>query len=125
MRIGRVGPDNHDHIRCIDRIEILGPGRGAEGGLQTITGWRMADPRASIGIVVPETGANEFLDEVGLFVGAARGRNSTDRMLAVFRLDAFELGGGMTDRLVPGDFTPGVGDLARIIGFRIRSLWLA
>ena len=125
MCIGRVGPDNHDHIRFIDRIEILGSGRRPEGGLQTIAGWRMADPRASIDVVVPETRANEFLDEVGLFIGTARGRNGTDRILAVFRLDAFEFGRRIGKGLVPRDSRQGSLTWVRIIGFRIRSLWLA
>jgi hypothetical protein len=71
MRIGGVGADNHDHVRFIDRIEILGSSGRAKSGPQAIAGRRMADPRAGVDIVVAETGANELLDEVGLFVGAA------------------------------------------------------
>jgi hypothetical protein len=108
MRIGRVSPDNHDHIRCIDRIEILSSGRGTKRGFQTITGRGMTDPRAGIDVVVAEAGANEFLDEVGLFVGAARRCDPADGVLAMRRLNAFELGGGVTDRLVPGNLAPGV-----------------
>jgi hypothetical protein len=108
MRIGRVGTDNQDHIRFIDRVEILGSGGRAESGPKAIAGRRMADPRAGIDIVVAETGANELLDEVGLFVGAARRRDAADGVLAVSRLNALELGGGMTDRLVPGNLAPGV-----------------
>ena len=71
----------------------------------------MADPRASIDIVVAETGADKFLDEVGLLIGAARGGDGAHRVLAVFRLDAFELGRRIGEGLVPGDFAPGVRDL--------------
>ena len=71
----------------------------------------MANPRASIDIVVAETGTDEFLDEVGLFIGAARGGDGADRSLPIFRLDAFELGRRIGEGLVPGDFAPGVRDL--------------
>jgi hypothetical protein len=44
----------------------------------------MADPGAGINIVVAKTGADKFLDEVSLFIGAARRGDVTDRVLAVF-----------------------------------------
>src|ERR1700730_12082536 len=104
MCIGRVGPDNHDHIRFIDRIEILGSGRRPEGGLQTIAGWRMADPRASIDVVVPETRANEFLDEARSSGLNVWGHNGSDPIVDVFRYDVFEFGRRIGKGLVPRDF---------------------
>ena len=71
----------------------------------------MADPGAGINIVVAKTGADEFLDEVGLFIGAARRGDATDRVLAVFCLDAFEFGRRIGERFVPRDFAPWVRDL--------------
>ena len=54
VAVGRVGADDHDHVGMLDRVEILGAGRGAEGGLEAIAGRRVADPRAGIDIVVAE-----------------------------------------------------------------------
>ena len=111
MPIRRVRPDNHDDIGLVNRIEILSSGRRAESGPEAIACRRMADPRASIDIVVAETGADKFLDKVGLLIGAARGGDGAHRVLAVFRLNALELGRRIGEGLVPGDFAPGVRDL--------------
>ena len=72
MRVGWIRTDDEDHIGVIDRVEILGTGRFAERGLQSITGRRMADARTGIDIVVAERRAHEFLHEPGFLVGAAR-----------------------------------------------------
>ena len=64
---------------CIDAVEILGAGRGAEGGLQAVAGRRVADAGAGIDIVVAEAGADQLLDEEGLLVGAARRGDAADR----------------------------------------------
>ena len=101
MPIGRVGADDHDHIGFVDRIEILGSRRRAESGPEAIAGRRMADPRASIDIVITETGADQFLDEVGLFIGTARRGDGAHRILAICRLNAFELGRRISKGLVP------------------------
>ena len=111
--------------RVLDRVEILRAGRGAEGGLEAVAGRRMADARAGIDVVVAEAGADQLLDEEGLLVGAARRGDAADRALAVLRLDALELGGGVGDRLVPAHLAPGSVILARIIGLRMRSWWVA
>ncbi len=111
MAVGRIGADDHDHIGLLDRIEVLRAGRGAVSGLQPIAGRRMADPRASIDIVVAEGGAHELLHEEGLFVCAARRGDAADGAAAIFRPDALELGGGIVDRLFPGHFAPRIGDL--------------
>ena len=111
VSVGRIGADDHDHVGLFDRVEILRAGRGAVGGLQPIAGRRVADARASIDIVVAERGADQLLHQEGLFVGAARRGDAADRGLAVFRLDALELGGRVTDRLFPRHFAPRIGDL--------------
>src|SRR5690606_20231633 len=46
----------------------------------------------------------------GLFVGAARGGNAAQRAGAVLVLDALDLGGGVSDRLLPAHFLPGLVD---------------
>ena len=110
VAVGRVGADHDHHVAGLDAVEILGAGRGAEGGLEAVAGRRMADPRAGIDIVVAEAGADQLLDEEGLLVGAARRGDAADRALAIFGLDAAELGRGMRDRLVPAHLAPGLVD---------------
>src|SRR5205814_2095212 len=93
-----------------DAVEILGAGRGTERGLEAVAGRRMADPGAGIDIVVAEAGADQFLDEEGLLIGAARRGYAADRALAIFGLDAAEFGGGVRDRLFPAHLLPGLVD---------------
>ena len=90
MAIGRIGADDDDDVSGHHAVEILGAGRGAEGGLQAVTGRRVADARAGIDIVVAEAGTDQLLDEEGLLIGAPAGGDPADRMLAVARLDAAE-----------------------------------
>ena len=97
----------------LDRVEILRAGRGAEGRGQPIAGRRMADAGAGVDIVVAETGADQLLHQIGFFIGAAGGGDAADGVAAVFLLDAFELGRSEVERLVPGDFAPGILDAAR------------
>ncbi len=105
-----VGADDHDDIGLFDAVEILRAGRGAIGLAQAIAGGRMADAGAGVGVVVAEHRAGQFLDEVGLFVGAARRGDDAHRLAAVFRLDRLHPGGGEVHRLGPGDFAPGLVD---------------
>ena len=85
----------------IDRVEVLRAGRLAERLLQAVAGGRVADAGAGVDVVVAEGGAHQLLDEVGLFVRAARRGDAADGVAAVLRLDALELAGGVADRLVP------------------------
>ena len=110
MRIGRVGADDQHHVGFPNRVEILRAGGRAERRLQAIARRRMADARAGVDIVVAEGRADHLLHHEGLFVGAARRGDAADRALAVFRLDALELGRRVLDRLVPGHFAPRVLD---------------
>jgi hypothetical protein len=55
----------------------------------------VADARAGVDVVVAEAGAHQLLHQEGFFVGAARRGDAADRVAAVFRLDALELGGGV------------------------------
>src|SRR5208282_4982080 len=71
----------------------------------------MADPRASIDVVVAERGADHLLNEESLFVRAARGSDSADGISAVLGLDALEFAGGAADGLFPTHFAPRIGDL--------------
>ena len=83
MRVGRVGADDQDHVGFVDRIEVLGAGRGAEGGLQAVAGRRVADAGAGIDVVVAEGGAHQLLHQEGLLVGAAGGGDAADGVAAV------------------------------------------
>src|SRR3546814_3549195 len=55
-----------DHVGELDAVKILRPGRCAEGRLQPITGWRVADACAGIDIVVAKTLPDQLLNEEGL-----------------------------------------------------------
>ena len=106
MGVGRVGADDQDDVGMLDRVEILGAGRGAEGGPQAIAGRRMADAGAGIDVVVAEAAAHQLLHQVGLLVGAARRGDAADRQPAVLGLQALELRGDAVDRHFPGHFAP-------------------
>ena len=67
----------------------------------------MADAGAGIDIVVAEAGADQFLDEEGFLIRAARGGDPTNCMFSIVFLDASELGGGVADRLLPANHLPG------------------
>ncbi len=126
MRGGRIGADDDDDIGVLDGIEVLRAGGGAIGLAEAIAGRRMADAGAGVDVVVAEAGADQLLHQEGFFIGAARRGDAADGILAVLGLDALELGGGVADGLFPADFaaTSSV-TLARIIGLRMRSLWVA
>jgi hypothetical protein len=68
----------------------------------------MTDTRAGVYVVVAESGANEFLYDVGFFVGASRRGDAANGFAPVLLLNFLEPSGRETDRFVPGDFTPGV-----------------
>ncbi len=96
-----LAPITMNDVGVLDRVEILRARRGAEGRLEAVAGRRMADARAGIDIVVAEAGADQLLHQERFFIGAARRRDAADRTLAVFRLNALELGGRVAERLVP------------------------
>ncbi len=108
VSVGRVGADDDDHIGFVDGIEILCSCRCAEGLVEAVAGRRMADARASVGVVIAEAGAGQLLHQIAFLVGAARGGDDADRILAVFGLDFLEAAGGEADRLVPGHDAPGL-----------------
>src|SRR5262245_10637213 len=72
----------------------------------------MANARTRIHVVHAEAGANELLHQEGFLVGATRGGDAAYGVLAVLDLDALELGGDASDRLLPRRLAPWVGDLA-------------
>src|SRR5690349_17342500 len=111
MRIARICADQNHDVGVFDRVEILRTGGSTEGLAEAVTRRRMTDARAGIDVVVAEGRADQFLNEISLFIRAARGCHTADRTLAVLFLNAFELGSDAADRLVPRHFAPRLGDL--------------
>jgi hypothetical protein len=124
MGVGRIGADHHDDIGMLDRVEILRAGRGAEGGRQTIAGRRMADPGAGVDIVVAKTGADQLLHQVGFFVGATRGGDATDSVAAILPLNAAEFAAANENASSHDTSRQGSSIRSRIMGFKMRSLWV-
>src|SRR5215469_13352078 len=111
VRRRRIGADHDDDVALFDRVKILRTGRGAEGLTEAVAGGRVTDARTGIDVIIAKTGADQLLNEERLLVGTARRGDAADRVLAVLRLDALELGGGVPDGLLPAHFLPLVGDL--------------
>ena len=111
MTVGGIGADDENHVGLHDRVEILRAGRFAQGVLQAVAGGGVAHAGAGVDVVVAEAGAHQFLHEIGLLVGAARGGDAADGVAAVLGLDALQLDGRVADGLLPGHFLPGIGDL--------------
>src|ERR1700729_3053708 len=70
----------------------------------------MADASAGIDVVVAEAGTHQLLHEVSFFIGAARGRDAADRMLAIAFLQAPEFAGYVGECHFPAHNLPWVGD---------------
>ena len=68
----------------------------------------MTNSRTSIDVVVTHRCAHKFLNDVDLFVGAARGCDATNRLAAVFVLDFLETFRRERNRLFPTDLFPGI-----------------
>src|SRR5690606_21351661 len=96
---------------CLDRIEVLGAGRGAKRRVEPVARRRMADACTGVDIVVAEALPNELLDEIGFLVRAARGGDAADRPAAILVLEAAELPRDMGKRFFPGRLAPRIGDL--------------
>ena len=126
MALGRIRADHHDDVGLEHRIEILGAGRRAEGGLESIAGRRMADARAGIDVVVAEGRAHQLLHQVRFLVGAARRRDAADRAATVLRLHALQLARRVSRSPRPTTLpATGRSIRSRIIGLRTRSGWVA
>jgi hypothetical protein len=99
--VGGVGPDQQDQVGGLDRLEVLGAGRGAEGLAQPVTGRGVAHPRAGVDVVVAECRPDHLLHHEDLFVGAARRGDPTDGPHPVLGLDRAKAGSGVADRALP------------------------
>src|ERR1700685_695011 len=78
----------------------------------------MTDTRARVGVVVAKRGADHFLDQIRLLVGATRRGDASDRIAPVLCLDPFEFARGMSDSFFPAHLAPWVGELGADHRFR-------
>src|ERR1700735_5263091 len=92
------------------RIEVLCTRGRSKCCAQAVTGRRVADAGAGIDIVVAEGRANEFLHQESFLVRAARGGNAANRAASVCRLDTLEFRGDATNRFLPRDLAPRLGN---------------
>ena len=110
VRVGGVRADEEDDVGMVDRGEVLGAGRGAEGLAEAVAGGGVADPGAGVDVVVAEGRPHHPLDDVDLLVRAPRGGDAADRADAVPLLDVPEAAGDGRDGLVPRHRPPRVVD---------------
>jgi hypothetical protein len=111
MARGGVCANDDNDIGFFNRVKVLRPGRGAKRLPQPVTGGRMADARAGIRIIVHKYGAGQFLHQIGFFIGAARGRNHTDRVPSVGVDQPLHPVRGKAHRLIPRYFLPRIVDV--------------
>ena len=83
MVFGRIGADDHDNVGVLDLVEGRGHGAGADALDQCRDRRGMTQPRAVIDIVVAKAGADQLLEQIGLFVGAFRRAEAGDGLVAV------------------------------------------
>src|ERR1019366_1776410 len=101
MRVGRIAADDQNDVGLVNRVEVLRAGRSAEGLVETVAGRRVTDARAGVDVIVAKAGANKLLNQIALFIGAARRGDAADRTATVFSLDFVEALCGKGDRLLP------------------------
>ena len=106
MPVGRVGADHDHHIGMFDRIEILRAGRSAEGLAETVTGRRVTDSRAGVGVVVAENRPRQLLHQEGFLIGTARRGDHADGVLAVCLLQPAHPGRREAHRFFPRHLAP-------------------
>ena len=108
--IGRIGAADQDQVGLAYRVKILGAGRLAVAGLESVLAGGMADTRAVVDVVVAERCPYQLLHQIGFFVAAPAGGNGADGFRAVLRLHPLQSGGSKGNGLVPAHGAP------RIVG---------
>ena len=88
MVLGRVGADDHHDVGVLDLVECRGNRTGADALDQRRHRGGVAKARAVIDIVVAEAGADQLLEQIGLFVGALGRAESGDGTVAMLLGDA-------------------------------------
>ena len=104
MVLGRVGADHHDDVGILHLVEGGRHRRGADAFQQRRDRRGMAEPRAVIDIVGAEAGADQLLEQIGLFVRAFRRTEAGETLRALLLADLQEALRGLVERLVPGRF---------------------
>ena len=110
VRICRVRAHDQHDVSVVYRCKRLRAGRGAQRHRQPVPGWRVADTRAGVHIVVAKDRSYQFLDQIGFLIRAARRCDAADRTDSVLALDSAHRLRGKIDGFLPADFAPGVGD---------------
>ena len=110
VAVGRVCPDDDDDVSLFDGVEVLGSRRSAKCLPEAVSSGGMAYAGAGVGVVVAEDRAGKLLHEERLLVGAAGGGDDANGILAGFVLDGPQPVCREIERLVPGDFAPGLVD---------------
>ena len=104
MILGGIGADDHDHVGMLDLVEGRGHRAGADAVDQRRHRRGVTEPRAVIDIVGAEAGADQLLEQIGLFVGAFGRAEAGDGLAAMGLGDPGEARGGKVQRLVPARF---------------------
>src|SRR5690606_25709273 len=105
-----IGANDQHHIGLFYGLESLRPCRCSVSLPQPIACRRMADPRASINIVIAKGGTHHLLHEIGFFVGAARRGDTAHRTDSMRGLDSADLRSRVVDRLFPAHHLPRIVD---------------
>ncbi len=125
MTFGRIRTDDHDHVRLLHGRELLRAGRFTQRVLEAVAGRRMTDSRAGVDVVVAKAARTSFCTrKVSSFVQREEVMPPTEYR-PYFACMPLELRRRVRDRFVPGHLAPGLVMLARIIGVRMRSGWVA
>ena len=79
MAFGGIRADHHDDVRLQHRIEVLARSTRPNRGREPELGWRVADTRTVVDVVVAERGAHEFLRQEDFLVRATGARKHRPR----------------------------------------------
>ena len=63
--------NHHNHIGFHHRFKGLRTSGLTQGCFQTVTRWRMTNPRTGICVVITKCSTDQFLNQVGFFVRTA------------------------------------------------------
>jgi hypothetical protein len=84
MGFGGIGAGDDEGVQVFHLGDGVGHGAGADGELQAGDGTGVAEAGAVVDVVGVQQGADEFLEDVGVFVGGFGAGVGGDRIAAVF-----------------------------------------
>ena len=118
MIFRRIGADDENHFGVLALVESSRHRAGADAFHQRGDRGGVAQPRAVIDVVGAETGAHEFLEQIGLLVRAL-GRAETGKTLRTVAVaDFLQARRGAVERLVPGrlaEMRPRIGRVDELV----------